>query len=219
MVDAKKIEELRELLAKATPGPWSATEKDGRFLFKIMSSSVYVAETSWHEASPIFPTKDGSKANFDLIVAMRNTLPALLDLASEALASRAQVGAAEGLCKRFEANPPVDPVDITRALRDWALALGKPGTALLKDLTQAAFLIEFITKERAEAAALIRSLSSRVEAAERGRERLKYRLDLSLNDHLVEMREGYDDSITGFNAALDVVRSVFADMERTNAGK
>lgn len=87
MIDAKTIEELQGLLAKATPGPWFMIEKDGRFLFEIMSSSVYVAETSWHDASPIFPTKEGSKANFDLIVAMRNALPALLDLASKTLAS------------------------------------------------------------------------------------------------------------------------------------
>ena len=50
------------------------------------------------------------------------------------------------------------------------------------------------------------------------RKRLKDRIDLLLNNHLVEMREGYDDSIVGFNEAWDIVRSVFADMHRTHAG-
>ena len=44
MIDAKIVEELRGLLAKATPGPWHYAEREGRFLFKIMSASVYVAE-------------------------------------------------------------------------------------------------------------------------------------------------------------------------------
>ena len=45
-------------------------------------------------------------------------------------------------------------------------------------------------------------------------ERLKERIDLRLNNYLVEMKEGYDDSITGFNEAWDIVRAVFG--ERTN---
>lgn len=81
-MDSKTVEELRGLAEKATPGPWHYAEREGRFLFKIMSASVYVAETSWHDASPIYPTKVGSEANFALIVAMRNALPELLDLAA-----------------------------------------------------------------------------------------------------------------------------------------
>jgi len=83
-MDSKTVEELRGLAEKATPGPWHYAEREGRFLFKIMSASVYVAETSWHDASPIYPTKVGSEANFALIVAMRNAIPALLDAASRA---------------------------------------------------------------------------------------------------------------------------------------
>ena len=41
---------------------------------------------------------------------------------------------------------------------------------------------------------------------------VKDRIDLRMNNHLIEMREGYDDSITGFNEAWDVVRSVLADL-------
>ena len=41
------------------------------------------------------------------------------------------------------------------------------------------------------------------------RERIKDALDFRLNDYLCEMREGYDDSIVGFNEAWDVVRKYF----------
>lgn len=40
---------------------------------------------------------------------------------------------------------------------------------------------------------------------------LKRRIDARLNDYLVEMRPGYDDSITGFNEAWDIVRKAFAE--------
>jgi hypothetical protein len=40
---------------------------------------------------------------------------------------------------------------------------------------------------------------------------LKDRIDTRLNNHLCEMKEGYDDSITGFNEAWDIVRAAFAE--------
>lgn len=40
---------------------------------------------------------------------------------------------------------------------------------------------------------------------------LKVALSDRLNNHLVEMKEGYDDSITGFNEAWDVVGKFFDD--------
>jgi hypothetical protein len=40
---------------------------------------------------------------------------------------------------------------------------------------------------------------------------IKDRLDLRLNNHLVDMREGYDDSIVGFNEAWDIMRSIFEE--------
>jgi hypothetical protein len=39
-------------------------------------------------------------------------------------------------------------------------------------------------------------------------ERIKARIDVRLNDCLCEMRPGYDDSITGFNEAWDIVRKI-----------
>ena len=41
---------------------------------------------------------------------------------------------------------------------------------------------------------------------------LKECLDLRLNGYLIEMRPDYDDSITGFNEAWDIVREFFADI-------
>lgn len=41
--------------------------------------------------------------------------------------------------------------------------------------------------------------------------RMKERLDLRLNNVLCEMKEGYDDSIVGFNEAWDVMRKSFGD--------
>jgi hypothetical protein len=43
------------------------------------------------------------------------------------------------------------------------------------------------------------------------RDRLKFSVDARLNDYLCEMKEGYDDSITGFNEAWDIVRAMFAE--------
>jgi hypothetical protein len=42
-------------------------------------------------------------------------------------------------------------------------------------------------------------------------ERIKVRIDTRLNDCLCEMKDGYDDSIVGFNEAWDIVRAVFQD--------
>jgi hypothetical protein len=46
---------------------------------------------------------------------------------------------------------------------------------------------------------------------------LKLRIDTRLNDCLCEMKPNYDDSVTGFNEAWDVVRKVFADTAKLPA--
>lgn len=43
------------------------------------------------------------------------------------------------------------------------------------------------------------------------RERVNSSLGSRLNNYLCEMKEGYDDSIVGFNEAWDVMRKFFAD--------
>jgi hypothetical protein len=48
---------------------------------------------------------------------------------------------------------------------------------------------------------------------------LKSRIDHRLNEHLLGMKEGWDDSIVGFNEAWDIVLTIFADeaAKATNA--
>lgn len=41
--------------------------------------------------------------------------------------------------------------------------------------------------------------------------KLKDKIDYRLNDYLCEMKPDYDDSITGFNEAWDIVRKAFGD--------
>lgn len=41
--------------------------------------------------------------------------------------------------------------------------------------------------------------------------RLRSTIDLRSNNHLCEMKPGYDDSIVGFNEAWDIARAVLAE--------
>lgn len=43
------------------------------------------------------------------------------------------------------------------------------------------------------------------------RKEAKRRIDFLLNEHLCCMEEGYDDSITGFNEAWDLVRKILSE--------
>ena len=47
-------------------------------------------------------------------------------------------------------------------------------------------------------------------------EQFKSRLDMGLNDHLVEMKDGFDDSITGFNEAWGVMSKLFRALKETS---
>lgn len=40
---------------------------------------------------------------------------------------------------------------------------------------------------------------------------VKNKIDYRLNDTLCEMKEGYDDSVVGFNEAWDIVRKIFGE--------
>lgn len=44
--------------------------------------------------------------------------------------------------------------------------------------------------------------------------RLKEQLEHHLNTHLCEMKPDYDDSITGFNEAWDIMRKLFDEIAR-----
>ena len=159
MLTPEKIEELRALLAKATPGPWEADNEnndgcyglgddchegfqsasihapDGRGgyikLFDALNSDAACIEEEWDEDQH-YAWDEVSRANAALIVAMRNALPALLDLASKA------------------------PATLSLA--------GEDAGGLLQALDAANYSLTD------KAAALIRSLSLRVEAEKRARE-------------------------------------------------
>lgn len=210
MLTPEKIEELRGLLAKATPGPWKNHLVDDT---TIVASNGFEIGTTWPGGSVYNGFVDPAEQheiNAALIVAMRNALPALLDLAPKALATLSLAGE--------DARPEDRAEQFIQAAVDSAPEpLRRLGEWLANKLDDD----DWKTAERLLNGASVeaRSLSLRVEAEKRERERLKDRIDLRMNDYLVEMREGYDDSITGFNEAWDIVRSVFADMESNNAGK
>ena len=78
MIDAKTIEELRGLLAKATPGPWKNHLVDDT---TIVASNGFEIGTTWPGGSVYNGFVDPAEQheiNAALIVAMRNALPSLL---------------------------------------------------------------------------------------------------------------------------------------------
>lgn len=66
--------------------------------------------------------------------------------------------------------------------------------------------------EEIRAATIMIGGKTRPRAADTG-DTIRRRLSDRLNDHLCQMREGYDDSVSGFNEAWDVVRKLFDDMD------
>ncbi len=167
-IDAKKIEELRGLLADATPGPWEADEEknegcygsgddchegfksasiyapDGRGgyvkLFDALNSDAACIEEEYDEEYH-FAWDAVARSNAAFIVAMRNALPALLDLAERA--SLPLAGDVDALCKALLSYQQADAdgvmVTVSRQACD-------------------------------EAASLISSLAGRVEAEKRAKE-------------------------------------------------
>ena len=65
-----------------------------------------------------------------------------------------------------------------------------------------------------QATAMVRYMAEGMGETARPNDALRFvkeRIDLRLNNHLVEMKEGYDDSIVGFNEAWEIVRVAFAE--------
>lgn len=94
-------------------------------------------------------------------------------------------------------------------------AAGRRSESRFKGGGSAAYMLDV----RNEIITAIREAEAAGEARGRAmeRERIKDALDFRLNDYLCEMREGYDDSIVGFNEAWDVVRKYFKSIRaRTN---
>lgn len=66
-------------------------------------------------------------------------------------------------------------------------------------------------KDDAERRAKMVAAHEYAEGWHQGLARMKERLDLILNNSLCEMKPNYDDSITGFNEAWDIMRKSFAE--------
>jgi len=148
-IDAKKIEELRGLLAKATPGPWEV-----RYSPRTTEECIVVGprpETMGY--APCILAEDYTgfgewpvrEADHLLVAAMRNALPALLDLAERA--SFPLAGDVDELCARLEEHA-TDWNGVQ--MPDAEPAKGDPTAGALR-----------------QAASLIRSLAVRVEAEKR----------------------------------------------------
>ena len=161
MVDAKKIEELRGLLAKATPGPWKNHLVDDT---TIVASNGFEIGTTWPGGSVYNGFVDPAEQheiNAALIVAMRNALPALLDLAPKALATLSLAGE--------DARPEDRAEQFIQAAVDSAPEpLRRLGEWLANKLDDD----DWKTAERLLNGASVeaRSLSLRVEAEKRARE-------------------------------------------------
>ena len=88
MIDAKTIEELRRLLAKATPGPWSTHLVDDTTIISPTREVATTCDSVQAEREDGYNIEyEQMEADAALIVAMRSALPALLDLATASLAN------------------------------------------------------------------------------------------------------------------------------------
>lgn len=80
MIDAKTIEELQGLLAKATPGPWSTHLVDDTTIMSPAREVATTCDSSQTDREDGYDIEyEQMEADAALIVAMRNALPALLD--------------------------------------------------------------------------------------------------------------------------------------------
>jgi len=86
-IDAEKIAELRSLLAKATPGPWSTHLVDDTTIMSPARQAATTCDSSQTNREDVYDIEyEQMEADAALIVAMRNAMPAMLDLASKSLA-------------------------------------------------------------------------------------------------------------------------------------
>lgn len=140
----EEIAALKELLAKATPGPWAVEygheKQDGQMYWQVHDGQDAIANNQFCYAR-------NSDQNAALIVAAINALPSLIAIAEREAGARGEVaflppaGDVDGLCKALLSYQQADAdgvmVTVSRQACD-------------------------------EAAALIRSLAGRVEAEKRG---------------------------------------------------
>ena len=138
MIDAAKIEELRGLDAAATPGPWSQWGENHSRIQDAEGRRVANVGGWEHPWKP-----DDGRSDQMLIVAMRNALPELLDLAAS-LAREGEDGLCEALTSYQQADEDGVMVLVSRqacdeaATRLRALASEKEGLRRERDEARAA---------------------------------------------------------------------------------
>ena len=102
-------------------------------------------------------------------------------------------------------------IAIPEDLREHYEVCGKYQNAHLTLCRQLVERIAALTAERDELRAQVERLTDEAAAKPISLARLKFGIDSRLNDQLIEMKPGWDDSITGFNTAWDIVREVFKE--------
>ena len=103
-------------------------------------------------------------------------------------------------------------IAIPEDLREHYEVCGKYQNAHLTLCRQLVERIAALTAERDELRAQVERLTDEAAAKPISLARLKFGIDSRLNDQLIEMKPGWDDSITGFNEAWDIVRKAFDEI-------
>ena len=178
MVDDKSIEELRALLAKATPGPWEVDYLDKNGQRVIRQEHIEIA-TLWHHS--VGSIEKEMEANAALVVAMRNALPDLLDLATASLAREGE--GATDQPKGGDAN--------TKAADETINRLRAENTDL-------------IHREKVRREAINKSMNDANERADREQDRA------NLAFKLFDQREEYLASLNAINTELREALKPFA---------
>jgi len=90
-----------------------------------------------------------------------------------------------------------------------------PGLTVVKKPFETYLIVREADGDRELTAAECQALFDSAKEVEHLRlrfENIKSHLDGRLNDHLCEMKEGWHDSVVGFNEAWDIVRQYFKEV-------
>lgn len=137
MTSADMIADLRAKAEKATKGPWGVEDPMGPETLSIISNPS-AAACDWkfvatvHRDGEDHPVRQGN-ANAALIVAMRNNLERLLDLASTAATAR-DAGRREGIEAAAKVARGQLPLDVHEESPNYGL--GMPRTDLERGIVE-----------------------------------------------------------------------------------
>ena len=100
----EQLDALKALEAAATKAPWVKKGSSGDSSAYLMNEERFLAESSWHGNSAAFPTRIGTNANFDFLVAIRNVAPTLIEFAQQHAAATERAERAERERDRLDAE-------------------------------------------------------------------------------------------------------------------